>query len=242
MSSPSSFITRMNVECLTSFNQFAHHRQQQHLLEPHSLLWHHPYPCIDFWTATSIDNTSSRKRKTHPSDQHIPALSMDQPSQPPVKKSKPSSSSRTQSSQQHGPPPPPPPQPTFQLSYEDISVRSLEEDLHHLQDEYATIEIILNSLRNAYPIRPLDTASEELLDEMDRELSVAYDDVKAQVRQLARSIHRLEEEIVLFLPRTPIPTDSSSMSAGAATTTITHHGDDDDSRNDDEPPLPTSMG
>lgn len=251
MSSPSSFITRMNVECLTSFNQFAHHhhhQQQQHLLEPHSLLWHHPpYPCIDSWTTTSIDNNSSRKRKTHPLDQQTSALSMDQPPQPPVKKSKPSSSSsRTQSSsqqhqrhQQHEPPPPPPPQPTFQLSYEDISVRSLEEDLHHLQDEYATIEIILNSLRNAYPIRPLDTASEELLDEMDRELSVAYDDVKAQVRQLARSIHRLEEEIVLFLPRTPIPTDSS-MSAGAATTTITSQADDDS--RDDEPPLPTSMG
>lgn len=252
MSSPSSFITRMKVECLTSFNQFAHHHnhQQQHPLGTYSLLWYHPYLCIDFvpnQSVPTIDNSSSKKRKVHPFDQKpsSPYTSMDQQA-PPVKKSRPSSS-RTQSSQhqrqqQHEPPLPP--QPTFQLSYEDVSLRSLEEDLQHLQDEYATIEIILNSLRNAYPIRPIDNASEELLDEMDRELSVAYDDVKAQVRQLARSINRLEEEIVLFLPRTPIPT-GSSMSTGPAAvidTTIPQHSDRNNDNEDDEPPLPTSMG
>lgn len=162
---------------------------------------------------------------------------------PPVKKSRPSSS-RTQSSQHQRQQQHEPPLPTFQLSYEDVSLRSLEEDLQHLQDEYATIEIILNSLRNAYPIRPIDNASEELLDEMDRELSVAYDDVKAQVRQLARSINRLEEEIVLFLPRTPIPTGSSTSTGPAAVidTTISQHSDRNNDNEDDEPPLPTSMG
>ncbi|KAI7877719.1 hypothetical protein K492DRAFT_180452 [Lichtheimia hyalospora FSU 10163] len=230
--------------------KFVHHHHQQSL-ESHSLLWYYPYPCIDFVPiqATTTTDNSSRKRKSHPFDQkRTSPLSMNQ-QPPPSKKSKPSSSIRTQSSQhshhqQHEPPPQPPSQPTFQLSYEDVSVHSLEEDLHHLQDEYATIEIILNSLRNAYPIRPIDTASEELLDEMDRELSVAYDDVKAQVRQLARSIHRLEEEIVLFLPRTPIPTDSS-LSTGTSTgvsTMMPHHGDSHNNDGDDEPPLSTSMG
>ncbi|KAI9491877.1 hypothetical protein BDB00DRAFT_873908 [Zychaea mexicana] len=98
------------------------------------------------------------------------------------------------------------------------TVNSIEDDLHHLRDEWATIDIVLHSLRNVFTIQPLETATEEHLDDVDRELSIAYDDLKAQVRHLERSLHRLDAEISSFRePRTPMTTTSSS----SATTTIT---------------------
>lgn len=77
----------------------------------------------------------------------------------------------------------------------EATVSAIEDDLHHLQDEWATIDIVLNSLRTAFPVEPAETASEERLDERDRELSIAYDDLMAQVRHLDRSLRRLDAEL-----------------------------------------------
>ncbi|ORZ01333.1 hypothetical protein BCR43DRAFT_175881 [Syncephalastrum racemosum] len=74
-------------------------------------------------------------------------------------------------------------------SYQDI-----QDSLHHLQDEWATIDIVLRSLRDAYPFDPR-TASEENEDERDREKSIAYDDLMAQVRHLDRSLKRLDAQM-----------------------------------------------
>ncbi|KAI8138559.1 hypothetical protein BJV82DRAFT_673503 [Fennellomyces sp. T-0311] len=91
------------------------------------------------------------------------------------------------------------------------TVNSMEEDLHHLRDEWATIDIVLHSLRNAFTVHPLESATEEHLDDVDRELSIAYDDLKAQVRHLERSLHRLDAEINIFrTPQTPVTTTASS--------------------------------
>lgn len=74
-------------------------------------------------------------------------------------------------------------------SYQDI-----QDSLHHLQDEWATIDIVLRSLRDAYPFDPR-SASEENEDERDREKSIAYDDLMAQVRHLDRSLKRLDAQM-----------------------------------------------
>ena len=101
---------------------------------------------------------------------------------------------------------------------QDVSaVSSIEDDLHHLRDEWATIDIVFHSVRNAFTIHPLETATEEHLDEVDRELSIAYDDLKAQVRHLERSLRRLDSEISTFRPsQTPAITVTTTPS----TTTI----------------------
>lgn len=84
---------------------------------------------------------------------------------------------------------------------EDMAtVTGIEEDLQHLQDEWASIEIVFNSIRNAFPVQSLKNAPEELLDEVDRELSIAYDDLKAQVRHLTRNLQRLETDLAPFRP------------------------------------------
>ncbi|KAI9310185.1 hypothetical protein BX666DRAFT_2011039 [Dichotomocladium elegans] len=86
---------------------------------------------------------------------------------------------------------------------EMATVNGIEDDLHHLQDEWASIEIVLKSLQNAYSVRPLENAPEQLLDDVDRELSIAYDELKAQVRHLARSLQRLDKKIEPFRPLKP---------------------------------------
>ncbi|KAI9314854.1 hypothetical protein BX666DRAFT_2051094 [Dichotomocladium elegans] len=75
----------------------------------------------------------------------------------------------------------------------------LEDDLSHLQDEWASVDVVLTSMKNAYSIHPLDNAPEELLSQVDRELCIGYDEVRSQVRQLSRSIERLEAELEPYL-------------------------------------------
>ncbi|KAG0175627.1 hypothetical protein DFQ28_006610 [Apophysomyces sp. BC1034] len=75
------------------------------------------------------------------------------------------------------------------------SVDRLQDNLDFLQDEWTHIDIVLNSVRNAFPVHPLSSSSEEHLDEVDRELSIAYDDLMAQVRHLDRSLRRLDTEL-----------------------------------------------
>ncbi|KAF7723226.1 hypothetical protein EC973_002164 [Apophysomyces ossiformis] len=75
------------------------------------------------------------------------------------------------------------------------SVNRLQDNLDFLLDEWTHIDIVLNSVRNAFPVQPLESSSEEHLDEVDRELSIAYDDLMAQVRHLDRSLRRLDTEM-----------------------------------------------
>ncbi|KAJ8657106.1 hypothetical protein O0I10_007186 [Lichtheimia ornata] len=102
---------------------------------------------------------------------------------------------------------------------EDMAtVTGIEEDLQHLQDEWASIEIVFNSIRNAFPVQSLKNAPEELLDEVDRELSIAYDDLKAQVRHLTRNLQRLETDLAPFRPLKKEAAAFVSPSNPAATT------------------------
>ncbi|KAI8376216.1 uncharacterized protein BYT42DRAFT_573801 [Radiomyces spectabilis] len=69
----------------------------------------------------------------------------------------------------------------------------LQGVLDHLRDEWTSINILLHSLKNVYTVYPLD--SEDQLDDVDRELSIAHDDLMAQVRSLDRNLKRINMEL-----------------------------------------------
>lgn len=71
----------------------------------------------------------------------------------------------------------------------------LENDLGYLQDSWASIHIVLDSLKNAFLVTPFEGANEQQLDELDRELGIAYDDLMIQVRQLDRALKQLDGKI-----------------------------------------------
>ncbi|CAO3662558.1 unnamed protein product [Umbelopsis ramanniana] len=75
------------------------------------------------------------------------------------------------------------------------AVSALENDLGYLQDSWASIHIVLDSLQNAFLVTPFQGANEQQLDELDRELGTAYDDLMVQVRQLDRSLKQLDRKI-----------------------------------------------
>lgn len=81
------------------------------------------------------------------------------------------------------------------LTHRINSLRQLQDKLDYLRDEWAAIDIVLNSLRTAFPAQPLKLTSKEHLDNVDRELSIAYDDLMAQVRGLNRNLNRLDNKI-----------------------------------------------
>lgn len=64
-----------------------------------------------------------------------------------------------------------------------------------MQDSWASIHIVLDSLQNAFPVTPFQSANEQQLDELDRELGTAYDDLMIQVRQLDRALKQLDRKI-----------------------------------------------
>jgi chromosome segregation ATPase len=66
-------------------------------------------------------------------------------------------------------------------------------EIDHLFYEWNTIDIVLESIRNAFTIK--ENLTEEHLDEIDRELSIAYDDLMSQVRHLERRLKRMSNEI-----------------------------------------------
>ncbi|KAI9300881.1 hypothetical protein BJ944DRAFT_243779 [Cunninghamella echinulata] len=116
--------------------------------------------------------------------------------------------------------------PSSSSSEQQKDIIKLEDTLHYLQDEWATIDIVLNSLKSAFTVYPSKMTTDEYLDEIDRELSIAYDDLMAQVRSLDRNLKRLDIKIKschstppsslplsLPLPSTPI------ISTTTATTT-----------------------
>ncbi|KAI8338449.1 hypothetical protein BC941DRAFT_469558 [Chlamydoabsidia padenii] len=81
------------------------------------------------------------------------------------------------------------------LDYQINYIRQLEDSLDHLHNEWTAIDIVLNSLKTAFPAHPSIVATEDYLDKVDREMSFAYDDLMAQVRSLDRSLRRLDNKI-----------------------------------------------
>lgn len=73
------------------------------------------------------------------------------------------------------------------------TINHFQNDLDHLFYEWNTINIVLDSIRNAFTIK--EDVTEAHLDEVDRELSIAYDDLMSQVRHLERQLKRLTNEI-----------------------------------------------
>ncbi|CAO3620261.1 unnamed protein product [Mucor hiemalis] len=73
------------------------------------------------------------------------------------------------------------------------TINHFQNDLDHLFYEWNTINIVLDSIRNAFTVK--DDVTEAHLDEVDRELSIAYDDLMSQVRHLERQLKRLTNEI-----------------------------------------------
>lgn len=69
-------------------------------------------------------------------------------------------------------------------------LQELQDHLDDLQTDRASMEIVYKSLKNAFMIYP--TAE---LEEVDKEICRAYDDLMAQVRQLDRSLKRLDKSI-----------------------------------------------
>ena len=69
-------------------------------------------------------------------------------------------------------------------------LQELQDHLDNLQSDRASMEIVYMSLKNAFLIYP--TAE---LEEVDKEVCRAYDDLMAQVRQLDRSLKRLDKTL-----------------------------------------------
>lgn len=76
---------------------------------------------------------------------------------------------------------------------------SLQDALDTLYDEWMSVEIVFQSMQNAFPVAPLTPLSqEERLDDIDRELSIAYDDLMVQVRRIHRNLNRLSSDMTQF--------------------------------------------
>ncbi|ORZ13496.1 hypothetical protein BCR42DRAFT_418425 [Absidia repens] len=74
----------------------------------------------------------------------------------------------------------------------------LQDTLDYLQDEWATIDIILQSLKTVFTIHPSRMETEDYLDNIDRELSIAYDDLMAQIRSLERNLRKVDLKIKAY--------------------------------------------
>ncbi|KAI8641889.1 hypothetical protein BD408DRAFT_417280 [Parasitella parasitica] len=73
------------------------------------------------------------------------------------------------------------------------AIDKFQNDLDHLFYEWNTINIVLESTRNAFTVN--ENSSEEHLDQVDKELSIAYDDLMAQVRHLDRRLNKMTLEV-----------------------------------------------
>ncbi|CAO3616102.1 unnamed protein product [Mucor hiemalis] len=69
-------------------------------------------------------------------------------------------------------------------------LQELQDHLDNLQSNGASMEIVFTSLKNAFLIYPTVE-----VEEVDKEICRAYDDLMAQVRQLDRSLKRLDKSI-----------------------------------------------
>ncbi|RUP48916.1 hypothetical protein BC936DRAFT_143657 [Jimgerdemannia flammicorona] len=78
------------------------------------------------------------------------------------------------------------------------TVSDLERDLAFTQDQLATILVMLESLRTAYSSRspsPSSMPRTSRLEDVDRELLTAYDDIMTQVNHLEKRIATLESRL-----------------------------------------------
>lgn len=88
---------------------------------------------------------------------------------------------------------------------------SMQETLDSLRDDWVSVDIVFRSLQDAFIVKPstcADLTEDEYLDDVDRELSIAYDDLMAQVRRLYRQLNRLSREMSQY----KAATSSSSSS------------------------------
>lgn len=83
------------------------------------------------------------------------------------------------------------------------AIEKFQNDLDHLFYEWNTINIVLESIRNAFTVN--QSSSEEHLDQVDKELSIAYDDLMAQVRHLDRRLTKMTLEVNQKLLKQPPP-------------------------------------
>ncbi|CEP18341.1 hypothetical protein [Parasitella parasitica] len=83
------------------------------------------------------------------------------------------------------------------------AIDKFQNDLDHLFYEWNTINIVLESTRNAFAVS--ENSSEEHLDQVDKELSIAYDDLMAQVRHLDRRLNKMTLEVHQKLLQQPPP-------------------------------------
>lgn len=74
-----------------------------------------------------------------------------------------------------------------QLQYDELE--QLQTNLDDLQTDRASMEVVFESLKNAFLISPTSAEWEEI----DKEICRAYDDLMAQVRHLDRSLKRLDK-------------------------------------------------
>lgn len=88
------------------------------------------------------------------------------------------------------------------------TVDRLETRLDHLKTDCVLIDVVLKSLQTFFPAQPMTT--KEQLDKVDKELTIAYDDLLAQIRVLYRNVNKLDQAIRLF--QSSLPSSSSSSS------------------------------
>ncbi|CAO3578768.1 unnamed protein product [Absidia cylindrospora] len=81
-------------------------------------------------------------------------------------------------------------------------IERLETTLDHLKTDCILIDVVLKSLQSFFPIRPMTT--EEQLDQVDKELGLAYDDMLNQIRALYRNVVKLDRAIK-SIPSSHVP-------------------------------------
>ncbi|ORZ25723.1 hypothetical protein BCR42DRAFT_400795 [Absidia repens] len=127
-------------------------------------------------TITAQTHTGKRKR-TDTSTTIEPSSSSSSP--PPPTSSKPAKRTR----------------PHLQEKTQTINndIERLETTLDHLKTDCILIDVVLKSLQSFFPIRPMTT--DEQLDQVDKELGLAYDDMLNQIRALYRNVVKLDRAI-----------------------------------------------
>jgi hypothetical protein len=87
------------------------------------------------------------------------------------------------------------------------TVDRLETRLGHLKTDCLLIDVVLKSLQTFFPAQPMTT--KEQLDKVDKELTIAYDDLLAQIRVLYRNVNKLDQAIRSLQSSLPSPMPSS---------------------------------
>ncbi|ORY98881.1 hypothetical protein BCR43DRAFT_210168 [Syncephalastrum racemosum] len=81
----------------------------------------------------------------------------------------------------------------------EAAIKSLETELGYLHGDYATICIMLDSLRTAF-VPTLEPSGGRTDPDIEREKRVAFDDLLLQIRHLERNIEKLETDLMSKCP------------------------------------------